>query len=126
MHIDPIGLKTILTNIQTVIPSYLSLPNDRNTNIWSFYKFLEIHPLIYSDTLIISLIVPLVDSTFHLQLYHIHTIAVVNTVLGKTFKIEQRNTYLDITDDENYFTHPIDMDIMKCLICKGHCCVKYI
>ena len=36
--IDAIDLKTILTNIQAVIPSYLSLPNDPNTNIWSFYK----------------------------------------------------------------------------------------
>ena len=88
MLINPIDLKTILTYIQAVIPSYLSIPNDRNTNIWSFYEFLEIHPLIYNETLIISLIVPLVDSTFHLQLYHICTIPMVNMVLCKTFKVE--------------------------------------
>ena len=61
MLIDPIDLKTILTNIQAVIPSYLSLLNDPNPNIRSFYEFQEIHPLIYNETLIISLIVPLVD-----------------------------------------------------------------
>ena len=30
--INPIDPNTILTNIQAVIPSYLSLPNDPNTN----------------------------------------------------------------------------------------------
>ena len=47
MHINPIDLKTILSYIQAVIPSYLSLPNDPNITIWSC-KFLEIHPLIYN------------------------------------------------------------------------------
>ena len=46
----------------------------------------------------------------------------VNTALLKTFKIELKNTYLAITNDEKYFTHPIDMDIMKCLVPKGHYC----
>ena len=58
MIFDPADLKTILPNIQTVITSYLSLPTDPYINTWSFYKFLEIHPLIYNETLIISLIVP--------------------------------------------------------------------
>ena len=88
MLIDPIALKTILTDIQAVVPSDLSLPNDPNTNIWSFYEFLEIHPLIYNETLIISLIVSLEDSTFHLQLYGTHAIPMVNMALCKTFKIE--------------------------------------
>ena len=72
MLIDLIDPKTILINTQAVIPSYLSLPNDSNTNIWSFYKVLEIHSLIYNETLIISLVVSFVDSTFHLQLYCMH------------------------------------------------------
>ena len=93
MLVDPIDLKTILTNINVVIPSYLSLPNDQNTNIWSFYKFLEILSLIYNETLIISLIVPLVVNTFHIHLYNIHTKPMVNMALCKTFKIEQ-NIYL--------------------------------
>ena len=31
-----------------------------------------------------------------------------------------KNTYLAITDDEKYFTHQIDVDIIKCLISKGN------
>ena len=54
MLIDTINLKTVLTSVQAVIPPYLSLPNNLNANIWSFYKFLEIHSLIYNETFIIS------------------------------------------------------------------------
>ena len=46
----------------------------------------------------------------------------VNMALHETFKIELKTSYLAITDDEKFFTHSIDMDIMKCLISKGHYC----
>ena len=46
----------------------------------------------------------------------------VNMALCKTLKIELQTTYLAKTDDEKYFTHPIGMDIMKCLISKCHYC----
>ena len=32
------------------------------------------------------------------------------------------NPYLGVTDSEQYYTDPIDMDIMKYLISKGHYC----
>ena len=118
----PYWPKNNTSNIQAVISSCLSLPNYPNTNIWSLYEFLEIQPLNYNETLIISFTVPLVDSTFHIQSYCIHTIPMVNKALCKTFKTELKITYLVITDNEKYYTHPIDMDIMKCLISKGHYC----
>ena len=65
-HIDP---RAILINIKNVTPPYLSLPSNSHTNIWTFYEFLKIHPLVFSDTLIISLIVSLADNTFHIQIY---------------------------------------------------------
>ena len=122
MFIYPIDLKTILTNTEAVIPPCLSLPNEPNINIWSFYKFLEIHPLIYNETLTISLIVLLVDSIFHIQLYCIHTMLLVNRAPCKTFKIEIKTTSLAIIDDEKYFTHSMDMDITKWHVSKGHYC----
>ena len=33
------------------------------------------------------------------------------------------NPYLAVTDDEQYYTCPVDMDIMKCLISNGHYCL---
>ena len=33
--IKPVDVRTILNNIQNIIPKYLSLPGEPNTNIWS-------------------------------------------------------------------------------------------
>ena len=75
-----------------------------------------------NDTLIISIILFLIDNTFNLQLHQVHNIPVVNTMLHKTLTIEIANHYLVITDDEQYYSCPIDTDITKCLVSKGHYC----
>ena len=76
-----------------------------------------------NDTLITFLItslgVPLVDNTFHLQLHQIHSIPMINTLLHKTLTMQIKSPYLAITDDKQYCTGLVDMDIMKCLISKG-------
>ena len=77
---------------------------------------MNIHPLTINDMLITSLVVSLADNTFHIQLSQIHRVPSVNTMLCKTLTIEIMNPYLAITDNEQYYTRPVDMDIMKCLI----------
>ena len=44
----------------------------------------------------------------------------VNTMLCKTLTMQMTNSYLDITHDEQYYTWLVDMDVMKCLLSKGH------
>ena len=46
----------------------------------------------------------------------------VNTMLHKTIQIQWTNPYLFITDNEQYCACPIDLDIVKCLISRGHFC----
>ena len=105
-------------------PLYFSLHSNPNTNIWSFYIFLKVHPIIFNDASIISLLVPLVDNTYHLQLYQVHSIP-------KTTIILLRLQYLNYTKDkclsnckrwQKYYTNWIDIDIMKCLISKQDYC----
>ena len=43
-------------------------------------------------------------------------------MLCKTLTIINTNSYLAITDDEQYYTWLVDMDVMKCLLLKGHYC----
>ena len=82
--VDHMDFRTILNNIQSkVIAKYLSLPSDPNTDIGSFFEFLKVNLLIFTDTLIIFIIVPLVNKTFHLHLYQIHSVPVVNIMLLK-------------------------------------------
>ena len=47
-------------------------------------------------------------------------VPVVNTMLHKTLKIHLYNSYLGITDDRQNYSHAFDMDIIKCLVPKGH------
>ena len=37
---DPVDLKTMLNNMQNVIPKYFSLSSDPNSNIMSLFDFL--------------------------------------------------------------------------------------
>ena len=46
----------------------------------------------------------------------------VNPMLHKTPHIHLRNSCLVITNDKQYYVCPIDMEIMKCLVSKGHYC----
>ena len=59
-----------------------------------------------------------VDNTFYLEFYQIHSVPVVNSMLQKTLTIHLINSYLAIMDNEQYHTHLVDMDIMKCLVSK--------
>ena len=42
----------------------------------------------------------------------------VNTMLCMTLTIQMTNSALDITHDEQYYTWPVDMDVLKCLLSK--------
>ena len=41
-------------------------------------------------------------------------------MLNKMLTNQASNPYLARTDDEQYYTHPVDVDIMKSLLSKGH------
>ena len=48
----------------------------------------------------ISLIVPLGDNSFHMQIYHSHTVPIVKTALCNTLNIDLKNSYSAIRNDE--------------------------
>ena len=80
------------------------------------------HPIIVSNLLITYVILPLVYNTFYLQLYQVYTVPMVNTMLQKTWTMQVRKPDPAITDDEQYYTRPAGMDILKYCVSKGHYC----
>ena len=122
--IDPVDLRAILKTYRKSFQdtSYISLSSNPNTNVWSCYNTLQVHPLIFNDTLIISLVVPPVHNTFHLQMHQIHSAPVLNSMLPKALFIHITNPYLVVNDDGQYCNHPVKMDIMKCLVSIEHYC----
>ena len=57
-----------------------------------------------------------------LQLYQIHMIQMVNTMLCKTLTLQLMNTYSAITNGEQYYTHPADVDVTECIVSKAYYC----
>ena len=47
--VDPIHLGKELTDIEKQLTNILMLPEDPTTNIWPFYKFLTVTPIVYQD-----------------------------------------------------------------------------
>ena len=51
-----------------------------------------------------------------------YSFPIINTMLQKTIQIQLTNPYLAITNDEQHYGWPIELDIMKCLVSKSHFC----
>ena len=51
-----------------------------------------------------------------------YRVPVLTTMVQKTLTTHLSNPYLAITDYEQCCTHPVNMDIMKYLVSKGHYC----
>ena len=118
--IDPIGLITILNNLDKALPSYISLFNSLKSNICQFFEFLKVHSIILNKKLEMTLIKLLVDNTFHMHLYYIHSVPMVSIVLHMIIQIQLINAYILQTNSEQYYVDPIGIDILKCLFFRGH------
>ena len=84
--VDPMNIKNVISDIQKVLPKYLSSPSNPESNVWPFYEFVKFHPVIFNGTLMFFTAVPLADNTFLLQLYCLHSVSVISTMLHNTYK----------------------------------------
>ena len=75
--------------------------------------------LFLNDSNCVHTVFPLLDNRLHSQLYQICSVPMINTMLHKTVTIQLTNPYLAICDDEQFYTCPVDVDIMKCLVSGG-------
>ena len=69
--IPPDILKNILHNIEDDIKSHarLKLSENPETNIWSYYRTIKLTPIVLGVYLMLTLTVPLVDQSLHINLY---------------------------------------------------------
>ena len=75
-----------------------------------------------SDTLYIIVHIPLVDKSPLCNLYRIHNIPLVHTVLKKSLKYSTQEEYLAIRSDTQYILFPLRTDIMACKVSNGKFC----
>ena len=125
MIIPPDVLKTILHKIEEDIKSHarLKLCEDPEINIWSYYGTVKMAPIVLEDYLMLILTVPLVDQSFHMDLYRVHNLPMLHLTLHVRAQYEIEGSYLATVMDGMFITLPTALDVRLCLIMNGHLCM---
>ena len=122
--IPPTDLGDILQDVNNklVANPKLTLPVNKNADILSYYQFLKINAFVHRDMLIVVLILPLIDKDLEFDLFKAHSLPLLHPQLKKVFTYDLESPYIALRSDSNYFTIPLQDDILTCSISAGHFC----
>ena len=65
---------------------------------------------------------PLVDKSLQFNLYRIHNIPLVHSIMKKSFKLSIQEEYLAIRLNSQYILFPLNINIMACQVSNGQFC----
>ena len=120
--VDPNHLRMELIKINKQLPTSLSLPEDPTTNIWHYYKFLTVTPIIQDDKLIMMIRIPLIDLDSSMTLFKIYNLPIFNHDIGKSLKYRLEGNNLAVTKDQKYFAILSESNFIRCTLAAGHFC----
>ena len=125
MIIPPDILKNILHKIEKDIKSHarLKLCEHPETNIWSYYRMVQLTPIVLEDYLMLILTVPLVDQSLHMNLYKVHNLPMLHPTLHMHAQFEIEGSYLATVMDSMFITLPTALDVRLCLMMKRYLCM---
>ena len=125
MIIPPDILKIILHKIEKDIKSHarLKLCEDPETNIWSYYRTINLTPIVLDNYLMLILTVPLVDQSLHMDLYKVHILPMLHLTLHVHAQYEIEGFYLATVMDSMFITLPTALNVRLCLMMNGHLCM---
>ena len=66
---DPAHLRQELLQINIQLPARRSLPEDLHGNIWHYYRFLPVNPIIHGGNVVLMIRIPLIDLDSGISLY---------------------------------------------------------
>ena len=120
--IAPDILKKILHRIEEDIKSNarLKLCEGPETNIWSYYGMVKLTPIVLDDYLMLILTDPLVDQSFHMNLYKVHNLPMLHPTLNVHAQYELEGPYLAKMMGDMFITVPTALDVKLCLVMNGH------
>ena len=119
---DPTHLKHELLKINKQIPTRFSLPEDPHKNIWHYYKFLTVTPVIHNNRHILMIKIPLTDLDSDMNLYKIYNLPVYHHDIGTSLKYQLEGTNLAVTKDNKYATLLTDTEFITCTLAEGYFC----
>ena len=120
--IDPKHLRQELIKINKQLPPKITLPGNPRTNIWHYYKFLTVTPLIDDSQLILMIRIPLLDTDSTMTLYKVYNLPIYNPTIGKSLSYQLEGSNLAITKDNNYVSILTEAEFIQCTLVQGHFC----
>ena len=120
--VDPHHLRKELMKINNQLPTSLSLPQDPTTNIWHYYKFRTVTPIIQDDKLIMMIRIPLSDLDSNMILFKIYNLPIYNHDTGKSLKYRLEGNNLAVTKGQKYFAILSESNFIRCTMAAGHFC----
>ena len=119
---DLVHLRWELLQINKQLLPKLSLPQDPHGNVWHYYRFLTMNPVIHGSKLVLMIRIPLIDLDSVMDLYKIYNLPIYNHHIGKSLQYLLEETNLVITKDNKYAAILSDMKFVKCTLADGHFC----
>ena len=119
---DPVHLRQELLQINKHLPTRLSLPENPHSNVWHYYRFLTMNPVIHRGKHVLMIRIPLIDLDSVMNLYKIYILPIYNHHIGKSLQYLLEGTNLAITKDNKYAVILSDMEFVKCTLADGHFC----
>ena len=113
-------LKHELCKINKQLPTRLSPPEDPHENVWHYYRFLTVTPVIHNNRLILMIKIPLIDLDSGMNLYKIYYLSIYHNDIGKSLKYQLEGTNLAVTKDNRYATLLTDAEFLTCTLAEGH------
>ena len=120
--IDPKHLRQELIKINKQLPPKITLSGNPRTNIWHYYKFLTLTPLIDDSQLILMIRIPLPDPDSTMTLYKLYNLPIYNPTIGKSLSYQLEGSNLAITKDNNYVSILTEAGFIQCTLAQGHFC----
>ena len=84
---DPVHLRQELLWINKQLPTRLSLPEDPHGNVWHYYSFLTVNPVIHGGILVLMIRILLIDWCSVMNLYKIYNLPIYNHNTGKSYNM---------------------------------------
>ena len=119
---DPVHLRWELLQINKQLPARHSLPEDPYGNVWHYYRFLTVNPVIHGGKLVLIIRIPLIDLDSLMNLYKIYNLPIYNHHIGKSLQYILEGTNLAITKVNKYAAILSDADFVRCTLAYGHFC----
>ena len=119
---NPVHLRQELLQINKQLATRLSLPEDLHGNVWHYYRFLTVSPVIHGGKLVLMIKVPLIDLDSIMNLYKIYNLPIYNHHIGKSLQYVLEGSNLAVTKDNKYADVLPDTEFIQCTLADGHFC----